>query len=93
MILIYAVQRYINQTTTATAAHLKVPLPSLPSQTTPIPPIINNNTSQYGAAFGRRGSYTTHQPTDNSVGHTSAVSINGNSYNGSIFDSNGNLLD
>ena len=53
---------------------------------------MNTNIIQSGAAFGIRVSRTTHQPTDNSVGHISAVSINGFSYNGSIFDTNGTRL-
>ena len=65
-----------------------VPLPPLPSQESLIPPIINNYPSQDGAAFGRQGSRTTHEATDNSVGHNLDVSINGHSYNGSIFDVN-----
>ena len=32
---------------------------------------------------------TPHQYTDNSVGHISAVSVNGQSYNGNIFYANG----
>ena len=86
--LIYAVQRHIIKTTTSTAAHPIVPLLPPPSQTPPIPPIINTNHIQSGAEFGRRGSRTPHQPTDNSVGHILAVSINGHSYNGSIFYAN-----
>ena len=66
-----------------------LPLPPPPSQTPPIPPIINTNPSQAVAAFGRQGSHNPQQYTDNSVGHISAVSINGQSYNGSIFDANG----
>ena len=66
-----------------------VPLPPPPSQTPHTPPIINTNTIQDGAAFGRRGSRTPHQSTDNSVRHILAVPIKGQSYNGSIFDVNG----
>ena len=69
-----------------------VPLPPAPSQTPHIPHIINTNPSQAGAVFGRRGSRTPHQPTDNSVGYISDVSINGHIYNGSIFDANGTRL-
>ena len=61
------------------------PLPPTSSQTPPILPIINTNPNQSRAAFGRWSSCTPHQHTDNSVGHISAVSINGHSYNGSIF--------
>ena len=69
-----------------------VPSTSPPPQTPTIPPIIKTNPIQYGDAFGRQGSCTPHQSTDNSVGHISAVSINGKSYNGSIFDANENRL-
>ena len=91
--LISEVQRYISQTTSAIATHPMVPLPPVPSQTPPIQPIMNTNLSQAGDAFRRRGSCTPHQPTDTLLVHILALSINGNSYNGSIFDSNGNLLD
>ena len=69
-----------------------VPLPPPPSQSPPIPPIINTNPSKAGVALRRRGSLTPHQSTDNSVGHILAVSINGQSYNGSIFDADGTRL-
>ena len=82
------VQSHISQTTTTNAAHPMVPLPPTPSQTPPISPRIITNPIQAGAAFGRQISRYTHQSTDNSVGHISAVSINGQSYNGSIFDAN-----
>ena len=65
------------------------PLTPTPSQTPPTTPIINTNTSKSEAAFGRRGSRTPHKSTDNSVGYILAVYINGQSYNGSIFDANG----
>ena len=68
------------------------PLPPPPSQTPPIPHIINTNPSQVGSAFGRQVSRTSFQSTDNSVGHILAVSINGQRYNGSIFDANGTLI-
>ena len=70
---------HISQTTSATDDQPMVPLPSPPSQTPLIPPIINSNPSQSGDAFGRRGYRTNHQSTDNSVGHILAVSINGQS--------------
>ena len=66
-----------------------VPLPPPHSKTPHIPPIINTNPIKSGAVFERRGSFTPHQDTDNSVGNISDVSINGQSYNGSIFDVNG----
>ena len=86
------IHRNINQTTTANDTHLMVSLRPTPSQAPPISPIINTNPSQSGAAFGRQGSHNPQKSTDNSVGHISAVSINGQSYNGSIFDANGTRL-
>ena len=56
-----------------------LPLPPPPKHTPPIPPIINTNPSQSGAAFRRRGSRPPHQSTDNAAGNISAVSINGQS--------------
>ena len=69
-----------------------VPLPPASLKSPPIPHIINNNPNQYGAVFRTQGSHTPHQPTDNSVGYILVVSINGHSYNGSIFDANGTRL-
>ena len=69
-----------------------LPLPPPPKHTPPIPAIINTNPSEAVAAFGRRGSRSPHQSTDNSVGDISDILINGQSYNGSIFDANGNRL-
>ena len=62
-----------------------VPLPPPPSKISPIPHTTNTNPSQAGAAFGRRVSCSLRQSIDNSVGHISALSINVQSYNGSIF--------
>ena len=87
--LISVVQRHISQTTTYTATHMMVILPPAPSQAPHIPPIINTNPSQAVDEFGKQGSCNSCQPTNDSVGHILAVSINGHSYNGSIFDSNG----
>ena len=90
--LVYAVYRHISQTITATASHPMVPLPPTPSQTPPIPPTMNTNPIQYGTAFGRQVSRTPHQYTDNQIGLISAASINGQIYNGTIFDANRNRL-
>ena len=92
MSMISASQHHINQTETTTDTNPMVPLHPAPSRSPPIPHIINNNPSQYGAVFRTQGSHTPHQPTDNSVGYILAVSINGHSYNGSIFDANGTQL-
>ena len=67
---------------------LTLPLLPSPSQTSPILPIINTNHIQAGAAFGRQGSRTPQKSADNSVGHILDVSINGQSYDGYIFDTN-----
>ena len=90
--LVSVVNLHINQTTTATDTHPMVLLLPVPPKAPPIPPIINTNPSQAGAVFGRKGSRTPLQPTDNSVGNILDVSIDGHSYNGSIFDANGNRL-
>jgi hypothetical protein len=70
-----------------------VPLPPAPQgQATPVPPIIDTTSSQAGASFGRRGS---RQPPTNdqaSVSNISAVSINGQSYHGAVFDTNGTRI-
>ena len=57
------------QTTTATDFHPMVLLPPPHLQIPPIPPIINNNPSLYGAPFRREDSHTSHQSTDNPAGH------------------------
>ena len=62
-------QIHTSQTPTPTAAHPIVPLLPPPSQTPPIPPIINNNPSLYGAPFRREDSHTSHQSTDNPAVH------------------------
>ena len=77
--LVSVVKRHISHTSTATDTHPMVPLTTAPSQAPHIPPIINTNPSQAGAAFGIQGSRTPHQYTDNSVGNISSVSINGHS--------------
>ena len=90
--LFTAVQCHFCLNTTFTDTHTMVPSPPELSQTPHIPTIINTNPSQSGAAFARRGSRTPYQPKDNSVGYILAISINGHSYNGSIFDANGTQL-
>ena len=90
--LVSAVQAHISATATGTRNELPFtppPLPPVPFGTAPpIPPVIETNPHQAGAAFGRRGS---RQPpsTDASIGQ---VSINGRSYAGSIYDANGNRI-
>ena len=84
--LVSAVQAHISST--ITAGDFPLP-PAVPFGTAPpIPPVIDTNPNQAGAAFGRRGS---RQPPsgDASIGQ---VSINGRSYNGPVYDSNGNRI-
>ena len=87
--LVSRVQAHIRATSTFGGDG--IPLPPVPlAPVPPIPPIINTNPHQAGASFGRRGS---RQPPDNSsVGQVSAISINGRSYTGSVFDANGNRI-
>ena len=66
--MISAVQRHISQTTTGPDVHPMLSLPPPHLQIPPIPPIINTNPIKSGAVFERRGSFTPHQDTDNSVG-------------------------
>ena len=91
--LVSAVQAHISQTSTSSGAPgtwaVGTPLPPHPGNNIPpIPPIINTDPHHAGNAFGRRGSR--HPPEASS--QISAVSINGRSYNGSIFDANGNRI-
>ena len=61
-------------------------LPPPPSDTPPVPPHISTN--EAGSHFGRSGQRQ--PPSDNSS--IGMVSINGQSYNGRVFDSNGRPL-
>ena len=54
MSLISAVQHHISHTRSDTNTHSMVPLSPTPSHKSPIPPIINTNSSQVGATFGRQ---------------------------------------
>ena len=89
--LVAAVQQsMIGQTNSTSGQMIQLPPPpqgNLP----PIPPIIDTNANQAGASFGRRG--TRQPPNDQgSISNISAVSINGQSYQGAIYDSRGNRL-
>ena len=67
-----------------------VPLPPQPVGTPPpVPAIISTNASQAGSYFGRQGSRA---PPSSDQSNISMISINGRSYNGPIFDTNGNRL-
>ena len=90
--LVSAVQAHISATSTGIRNEPALPPPSLPpfpfGNAPPIPPVIETNPHQAGAAFGRRGS---RQPPsiDASIGQ---VTINGRSYAGSIYDASGNRI-
>lgn len=73
--------------------HLPPPPPpgTLPLQPPPVPAIINTNALQAGSSFGRQGSRTP-LASDQSQSNISMISINGRSYSGPIFDTNGNRL-
>lgn len=60
----------------------------------PIPPIIDTSASRAGASFGRRGTRAAASQNGDaqSVGNISMVSINGQSYTGAVYDSQGNRL-
>ena len=64
--------------------------PASPSPNSSVPPVINTNASTAGASFGRRGTRVPN--SNNSTSQVSMVSINGTTYNGPIFDGNGNRL-
>jgi hypothetical protein len=86
--LVAAVQQSIAGDTSNAPAMVQLPPP--PVGTAPVPPIISTNSTQAGASFGRRG--TRNQPTDNSVSNISMVSINGQPYNGAIYDAQGTRI-
>ena len=67
-----------------------VALPPPPSQNAPVPPIVTANTtaSSAGGAFGRQG--TRQRSSDSST--IASVTINGRSYNGPVYDVNGNII-
>ena len=68
--------------------------PNLAPTIAPIPPVINTNAQQAGASFGRQGtrSHSNNTSAGGSVSQVSMVSINGQSNNGPVFDSNGNRI-
>ena len=95
--LVSAVQRSIAAASTSNANQI-VPLPP-PSPGTVmepppnrVPPVINTNASTAGSAFGRQGTRVNPQHDTSSVSQVSLVSINGQSYNGPVFDSNGTRI-
>ena len=86
--LVAAVQQSIAGNPANAPAMIQLPPP--PVGNAPVPPVISTTSLQAGASFGRRG--TRNQPTDNSVSNISMVSINGQSYNGAVYDPQGNRL-
>ena len=86
--LVAAVQQSIAGNPANAPAMIQLPPP--PVGNAPVPPVISTTSLQAGASFGKRG--TRNQPTDNSVSNISMVSINGQSYNGAVYDSQGNRL-
>ena len=93
--LVSAVQRHTSGTNNNT-----VPLPPPPNAHTNImppsvnqpPPVIDTTARSAGATFGRQGTRNPHTSDNHSVGTMSAVSINGRSYNGAVYDSSGNRI-
>ena len=92
--LVSAVQQY-----TSGASTQNVPLPPMPSDYTAlvppsvsVPPVVDTPARHAGATFGRQGTRVPPNNDAHSVGSVSAVSINGRSYTGAIFDSSGNRL-
>jgi len=70
-----------------------VPLSPLPAGTAPhVPAIINTNPLHAGDSFGRQGSRALPVPPPSDQSNISMISINGRSYNGPIFYTNGNRL-
>ena len=63
----------------------------IPLPPPPIPAIIKTNPLLAGSSFGRQGSRAP-STSDQSQSNISMISINGQSYNGPIFDTNGNRL-
>ena len=87
--LVSTLQAHISRATTQDSAFVPPP-PMVPlGHAPPIPPVINTNPSEAGAAFGRRGTRQPPPSGDSSIGQ---VSINGRTYNGPVFDSNGNRI-
>ena len=97
--LVSAVQRSISAASTSSANNI-VPLPPPPASGNTmepppnrVPPIINTNASTAGSAFGRSGTRVNPQSNDgSSVSQVSLVSINGQAYNGPIYDSHGTRI-
>ena len=78
--------------TTANSNHSgPIPLPPVPAPMDPpstIPPVVMTNATNTGQSFGRNGSCV--RASDTST--ISSVTINGRTFQGPIFDSNGNPI-
>ena len=90
--LISQVQQSISGNQSQGQSMIQLPPPPPPGRAPTIPPIIDTNASQAGATFGRRGTRQQNHHDNNSVSNISMVSINGQSYSGAVYDSNGNRL-
>ena len=92
MNLVLAIQVNIHEvvkTGDTNGVHMVLIPPSSSDNQSPVTSILNNNPSKYSQFFGRSGSRTHPAPSDSIV---ASVSINGRSYCGPEFDSNGNQL-
>ena len=56
-----------------------------------VPPVINTNASQAGSSFGRQGTRVNSSDATQ-VSQVSMVTINGQHYNGPVFDANNNRI-
>jgi hypothetical protein len=89
--LVSQVQQSLSGNQSQGQSMVQLPPPPPPGRAPTVPPVIDTNASQAGASFGRRGTRQNNND-NNSVSNISMVSINGQSYNGAVFDSNGNRL-
>ena len=96
--LVAAVRRTMAFTDNATiaAAYSAPPLPPPPTHgmVPPPPPVpfINTNASQTGSSFGRQGTRIAPSSDSTQISNVSAVTINGQTYNGPVFDRNNNRI-
>ena len=81
---------------TIAAAYSAPPLPPPPTHgmVPPPPPVpfINTNASQTGSSFGRQGTRIAPSSDSTQISNVSAVTINGQTYNGPVFDRNNNRI-
>ena len=74
---------------TGSMIFLPPPPPLTQAYSPPIPPVISTDTNQAGQNFGRRRICT---PSSNDSESVGIVSIQGQPYNGAIYDDNGNIF-